>query len=148
MNENKNAVRKTVYMNEELERRCEILFGEAGAKSFSDFVSKALELYIDKLITGAHGNLLTEELSQAIRDEVRPIASRLSKSLYRYAVMLDMLCQIIAYQDTQWTPDDLELLRRFANVRVAKMRGKIDLEALLNDNRFEKEREENTEDYL
>ena len=62
--------------------------------------------------------------------------------------MLDMLCQIIAYQDTQWSPDDLELLRRFANVRVAKMRGKIDLEALLNDNRFEKEREENTEDYL
>ena len=62
--------------------------------------------------------------------------------------MLDMLCQIIAYQDTQWTPDDLELLRRFANVRVAKMRGKIDLEALLNDNRFEKEQEENTEDYL
>lgn len=148
MNENKNAVRKTVYMDEELERRCEILFGEAGAKSFSDFVSKALEFYIDKLITGAHGKLLTEELSQAIRDEVRPIASRLSKGLYRYAVMLDMLCQIIAYQDTQWTPDDLELLRRFANVRVAKMRGKIDLEALLNDNRFEKEQEENTEDYL
>ena len=148
MNKNKNAVRKTVYMDEELERRCEILFGEAGAKSFSDFVSKALELYIDKLITGAHGKLLTEELSQAIRDEVRPIASRLSKGLYRYAVVLDMLCQIIAYQDTQWTPDDLELLRRFANVRVAKMRGKIDLEALLNDNRFEKEREENTEDYL
>ena len=148
MNENKNAVRKTVYMDEELERRCEILFGEAGAKSFSDFVSKALELYIDKLITGAHGKLMTEELSQAIRDEVRPIASRLSKGLYRYAVMLDMLCQIIAYQDTQWTPDDLELLRRFANVRVAKMRGKIDLEALLNDNRFEKEQEENTEDYL
>ena len=86
MNENKNAVRKTVYMDEELERRCEILFGEAGAKSFSDFVSKALEFYIDKLITGAHGKLLTEELSQAIRDEVRPIASRLSKSLYRYAV--------------------------------------------------------------
>lgn len=148
MNENKNAVRKTVYMDEELEKRCEILFGEAGAKSFSDFVSKALEFYIDKLITGAHGNLLTEELSQAIRDEVRPIASRLSKGLYRYAVMLDMLCQIIAYQDTEWTPDDLELLRRFANVRVAKMRGKIDLEALLNDNGFRNEREENTEDYL
>lgn len=148
MNENKNAVRKTVYMDEELERRCEILFGEAGAKSFSDFVSKALEFYIDNLITGAHGNLLTEELSQAIRDEVRPIASRLSKGLYRYAVMLDMLCQIIAYQDTHWTPDDLELLRRFANVRVAKMRGKIDLEALLNDNGFRNEREENTEDYL
>lgn len=148
MNENKNAVRKTVYMDEELERRCEILFGEAGAKSFSDFVSKALEFYIDNLITGAHGKLLTEELSQAIRDEVRPIASRLSKGLYRYAVMLDMLCQIIAYQDTHWTPDDLELLRRFANVRVAKMRGKIDLEALLNDNGFRNEREENTEDYL
>lgn len=148
MNENKNAVRKTVYMDEELARRCEILFGEAGAKSFSDFVSKALELYIDKLITGAHGRLLTEELSQAIRNEVRPIASRLSKGLYRYAVMLDMLCQIIAYQDTAWTPDEIELLRRFANVRVAKTRGKIDLQSLLNDNWFDNEKENDTEDNL
>lgn len=133
MNENKNAIRKTIYIDEELVKRCELLFEQADAKSFSEFACKALELYIDKLITGAHGQMLTNELIQAIRDEVRPIASRLSKGLYRYAIELDMLCQIIAYQDTAWNTDEIELVRRFAQVRIAKMRGNIDINSLIHD---------------
>ena len=35
MNETNNAVRKTVYLDEELTIRCEILFGEAVVSSFS-----------------------------------------------------------------------------------------------------------------
>lgn len=50
MNETNNAVRKTVYLDEELTKRCEILFGEADVSSFSQFVTKALETYIDRLI--------------------------------------------------------------------------------------------------
>ena len=48
MNETNNAVRKTVYLDEELTKRCEILFGEADVSSFSQFVTKALETYIDR----------------------------------------------------------------------------------------------------
>lgn len=146
MNENKNAIRKTIYIDEKLVKRCEILFGQADAKSFSEFACKALELYIDRLITSAHGQLLTNELIQAIRDEVRPIASRLSKGLYRYAVELDMLCQIIAYLGSEWDVDDLELLRKFANARVAKSRGNIDLKSLLSDDWFGSKYEYHTED--
>ena len=123
MNETNNAVRKTVYLDEELTKRCEILFGEADVSSFSQFVTKALETYIDRLICENHSPFITEELVKAIQDEVRPIASRMSKGLYRYAVILDMLCQIIAYQDTEWS-----------NVRMAKTRGNINLKELLDDN--------------
>lgn len=70
----------------------------------------------------------------SIQDEVRPIASRISKGLYRYAVICDMLCQIIAYQDTEWLPDELEFIRKQANVRMAKTCGNIDLKKLLDDN--------------
>lgn len=48
MKETNNAVRKTVYLDEELTKRCEILFGEADVSSFSQFVTKALETYIDR----------------------------------------------------------------------------------------------------
>ena len=44
-----------------------------------------------------------------------------------------MLCQIIAYKDTDWSSDDLEFLRVQANVRTAKNRGNIDLKTLLSD---------------
>lgn len=144
MNETNNAVRKTVYLDEELTKRCEILFGEADVSSFSQFVTKALETYIDRLISENHSPFITDELSKAIQDEVRPIASRLSKGLYRYAVILDMLCQIIAYQDTEWSEYELEYVRRQANARVAKMRGCIDLKKLLDDNWHDKN---NTEDF-
>lgn len=66
MNETNNAVRKTVYLDEELTKRCEILFGEADVSSFSQFVTKALETYIDRLICENHSPFLTEELSKAI----------------------------------------------------------------------------------
>lgn len=138
MNETNNAIRKTVYLDEELTKRCEILFGEADVSSFSQFVIKALETYIDRLICENHSPFLTEELSKAIQDEVRSIASRMSKGLYRYAVILDMLCQIIAYQDTEWSPHELDFIRKQANSRMAKTRGNIDLKELLDGNSHDK----------
>ena len=133
MEELKNPVRTTVYLDEEILRRCHILFGEAKVDSFSSFVRKALDCYIDYLITDQPHSFISEELAKAIRDEVRPIASRLSKGLYRYAILIDMLCQIIAYQDTEWSEEQLEYVRKFANARVAKSRGTIDLKTLLDD---------------
>ena len=133
MEELKNPVRTTVYLDEEILRRCHILFGEAKVVSFSSFVRKALDCYIDYLVTDQPHSFISEELAKTIRDEVRPIASRLSKGLYRYAVLIDMLCQIIAYQDTEWSAEQLEYVRKFANARVAKSRGTIDLKTLLDD---------------
>ena len=101
--------------------------------SFSSFVRKALDCYVDYLITDQPHSFISEELAKTIRDEVRPIASRLSKGLYRYAILIDMLCQIIAYQDTEWSEEQLEYVRKFANARVAKSRGTIDLKTLLDD---------------
>lgn len=129
----KKPVRTTVYLDEETLLRCKILFGEAKVDSVSAFIRKALDCYIDYLITDKPHPFISEELIKAIRDEVRPIASRLSKGLYRYAVVLDMLCQIIAYQDTPWSEQELEIARKFANKRIAKSRGAIDIKALLDD---------------
>ena len=133
MEELKNPVRTTVYLDEEILRRCHILFGEAKVDSFSSFVRKALDCYIDYLITDQPHSFISEELAKTIRDEVRPIASRLSKGLYRYAILIDMLCQIIAYQDTEWSAEQLEYVRKYANARVAKSKGVIDLKTLLDD---------------
>lgn len=133
MEEIKNPVRTTVYLDEEILRRCHILFGEAKVDSFSSFVRKALDCYIDYLVTDQPHSFISEELEKTIHDEVRPIVSRLSKGLYRYAVLIDMLCQIIAYQDTEWSAEQLEYARKFANARVAKSKGVIDLKTLLDD---------------
>lgn len=43
MNETNNAVRKTVYLDEELTKRCEILFGEADDLPFLSSLQKHLK---------------------------------------------------------------------------------------------------------
>ena len=131
--EHKNTLRTSIYTDEEALTRCRVLFGEAGVTSFSQFVKKAIDCYIERLVAENHSAFLAKEIRQAVRNELRPITARLSKGLYRYAVLLDMLCQIIAYKDTDWSSDDLEFLRVQANVRTAKNRGNIDLKTLLSD---------------
>ena len=105
--EHKNTLRTSIYTDEETLTRCRVLFGEAGVTSFSQFVKKAIDCYIERLVAENHSAFLAKEIRQAVRNELRPITARLSKGLYRYAVLLDMLCQIIAYKDTDWNSDDL-----------------------------------------
>ena len=89
----KNTVRKTVSLDQELVDQCGMLFASAGADNFSQYVSMALEKYNDILISETQSSLLTNEMRGAIRKELGPITSRLSRGLYRYGVLIDMLCQ-------------------------------------------------------
>ena len=103
-------------------------------ENYSQFVRKATEAYIDRLILGSHGPELSEAIRKAVADEVQPIATRLSKALYRYAVELDMLTQIIAYAEIPY--DAMDEIRREANQRVARMRGRIDVKELLQEEHY------------
>ena len=54
--------------------------------------------------------------------------------MYRYIIELDVLSQILAdltEGDSRYT---LDAMHEFANRRIAKMRGRIDLQELLNEN--------------
>ena len=110
-----------------------ILKSEAGVDSFSQFASNALNMYIDYLLGKRLHPVIGKEVQKAVRKEVTPIASRLSKGLYRYAVLIDMLCQILAYLNFTGGDQIMEVFRKNANIRIAKMRGHIDLQSILDD---------------
>lgn len=129
MKENYEAIRKTVYISDELVKRAEILYGEAEVNSFSGFVSKAIDAYISKLVADKYGSALGEEIRKAIRNELGVINSRLSKGLYRYAIEIDILAQLLA-DACEYTPEEFRRIRVEANKQIAKMRGSIDLNAI------------------
>lgn len=138
---NKTSIRKTIYIDEDTVKRCGILFGEADVDSFSQFVTKALNTYIDRLITENHSVFLTDEMKKTLQDEIRPIASRLSKGLYRYAIEIDMLSQILAYS-SNLSSEIIDEIRKRAKRHVTVMRGKIDIQQLLNDDWIDNEVDE------
>ncbi len=132
MEEKKTEIRKNICMDEGLLRRCEILYGLAGVENFSAFARQALDFYIDQLVADNHGVKLTEAIKKAVHEEVYPVESRVSKALYRYAVVLEVLLYIIA-ETYEFTQEELESMHKVANRRVAQMKGKLDLAQLLED---------------
>lgn len=133
MENKESGLRKTVLLDRELVSRCETMYGGANVTSFTQFVKQALELYIDYLISGNHGTLLSKGIQDMIHSELSVINHRLSKSLYRYAIELDMLCQMLAYVVEEDPTYYLEEIRKEANGRVARMRGKVCLEEITED---------------
>ena len=133
MKEQREIIRKTISLDKELISTCEVLYGEAGVDNFTQFAASALQMYTEFLLSQKQRPLLAKELRKAIKDEVRPIASRLSKGLYRYAILLDMMCQIAACLNFSGDTSILEKFRKNANVRVAKMRGQIDIKSIIDD---------------
>ena len=133
MEEKQTGVRKTVLLDEDLVQQCEQLYGAAGVKNFSQFVKQALTQYTQILVMENYQDLLAKEVQKGIAKELEPIKTRLSKSLYRYAVELDMLCQILGYYIGDYSEVNMEYIRRAANVRVAKTRGFVDVGKLLKE---------------
>lgn len=133
MKEKREVIRKTISLDKELISTCEVLYDEAGVDSFTQFAANALQMYTDSLLSQKQRPLLAKEIRKALKDEVRPIASRLSKGLYRYAILLDMMCQIAACLSFSGDTSILEKFRKNANIRVAKMRGHIDIKSIIDD---------------
>ena len=139
--EAKEGIRKTIYIDETLVKRAELLGGLAGVNSFSAFVSKALEQYISQLVLNKHSAALSEEIGKAIAYALNPINIRLSKSLYRYAVQLDMLSQFVGYQnDFNWR--EIEAVRKEAQENTARMRGQVDVGKIIGEMSTENEEDE------
>lgn len=126
------GIRKTIYIDENLFKRSEIMYSMAEVNSFSAFVAKAVENYIAQLVVKNHVSLFTEEITKAIDNALAPIDRRLSKGLYRYAIELDMLSQFIGYQH-DFSYEEIAYIRKEANLRVAQMRGKIDVGELIGE---------------
>ena len=130
--ETKEGIRKTIYIDETLVKRAEMFEELAEVSSFSAFVSKALEQYISQLVLNKHSAALSEEIEKAITYALNPINIRLSKSLYRYAVQLDMLSQFVGYQN-DFTWGEIEAVRKEAQLNTARMRGQIDVGKLVGE---------------
>jgi hypothetical protein len=129
----KNTVRKTVSLDQGLVDQCGMLFASAGADNFSEYVTMALKKYNDILISQTQSSLLTNEMRGAIRKELGPITSRLSKGLYRYGVLIDMLCQMLSYMQFAGGDEIMNQFHRRANARMGRTRGHIDLQGILDD---------------
>jgi hypothetical protein len=125
----KEKQRVSIYLDSELVRRADAMRESAGCSSRNEFVAAALENYIADLTVDKRGDILCEKLAGAIEKAVDYEAVKISKGLFRYAVELDVIMQMLA---ACWDvdPKQLEKFRREAVNNVRRTRGKVRLDEL------------------
>jgi len=123
--------RISIYLDSDLVRRADAYQGQADCRSRNEFVAAAMESYIAGLQGQAMEDALVKKLAGAIEKAVDFEAVKISKGLFRYAVELNVIMQMMA-QSLGFSPDELREFRREAVNNVRRTRGKVRLDDLFH----------------
>jgi hypothetical protein len=127
--DSKNKRRVSVYLDRDLVFRADKMQELQGYKSRNEFFAAVLEDYFAEEELRQNGDALCRKLAGAIEKAVDFEAVKISKGLFRYAVELDVIMQMLALC---WEVDPklLEKIRREAVNNVRRTRGKVRLDDL------------------
>ncbi len=106
------------------------------SRSRSEFIAAAIQKYVSELELGKQKNIIARELAGEIAKGSEAGVTKISKGLFRYAVEVEMLIELLADM-LNVTPQQLEIIRKNAINNCRRTRGKINLDDLISRNRRE-----------
>lgn len=117
----------TIRMDDEIKQEIQERMDDAHVRSLNAFVLKAIEFYLGYLRQGKNLNYISPILASSIKGEMKNIEHNLSEIVFKMAVQLSMLTQIVA-DEKEFYPDYLEELQKWCAEKVASTNGIITLE--------------------
>ena len=127
--DSENMQRISLYLDRGLVKRADRFMKEQGFSSRNKLVTQALEsLMADSDLQD--NDLLGEKLAGAVMKLSEDNAKAISKGLFRYAVQLEMVMRVLA-ELSEYTPEQVEEMRREAINNVRRTRGKVSFEDIL-----------------
>ena len=120
----------TIRMDDEIKQEIQERMDDAHVRSLNAFVLKAIEFYLGYLRQGKNLNYISPILASSIKGEMKNIEHNLSEIIFKMAVQLSMLTQIVA-DEKEFYPDYLEELQKWCAEKVASTNGIITLEDTL-----------------
>lgn len=126
-NKNNNKYKFTVRMEPELKQEIEKFLAESHAKSLNAFIIKAVEFYLGYLRQGKNLDFVSPILSSAIKAETRTMERKLSEMMFKIAVQLSMVNQLMI-DEKEFYPEYLDELEKWCAEKVASVNGIIALE--------------------
>ncbi len=124
-----------ISLDEETLRLCDKYAAE-NSKSRSEFIAAAIQNYVSDLEIGKQKNIITQELAGEIVKGSEAGVSKISKGLFRYAVVVEMIIMILS-ERANIPPDIMDEYRKEAIRNVRRTRGKINLDNLISRNNRE-----------
>lgn len=120
--------RISIYMDRELVKQADRYQEEAGCCSRNDFVAAAVRYYIATLKLQMNDEIFCERLASAISNATEKQTIQISKGLFRYAVELEVIMQMMA-KSNNFSAKALQEYRREAVNNVRRTRGKVRLDS-------------------
>ena len=127
--DSENMQRISLYLDRGLVNRADRFAKENGFSSRNELFTRAVEsLMADNALQD--NGILGDKLAEAVLRLSEDNAKAISKGLFRYAVQLEMVMRVLA-ELSEYTPKQVEEMRREAINNVRRTRGKVSLEDIL-----------------
>ena len=121
--------RISLYLDRGLVKRADRFVKEQGFSSRNELFARAVEsLMADSDLQD--NDILGDKLAEAVLRLSEDNAKAISKGLFRYAVQLEMVMRVLA-ELSEYTPEQVQEMRREAINNVRRTRGKVSLEDIL-----------------
>ena len=117
----------TIRMDGKTEKEIREKMHEAHVRSLNAFIIKAIEFYLGYLRQGKNLNYISPILASSIKSEMKNSEQNMSEMIFKMAVQITMLTQVVA-DDHEFRSEYLEELYRWSAEKVASTNGIISLE--------------------
>ncbi len=127
MGENKSAKNRLTFRpSDETRQRIEQWYRADNCSSLNDFIEKAVNDYIDRLVINGDNRVLPTAITSAIDGRLGLLEKNLSSLSFNHAVELDMIVSIVA-EAFNFSREDLKRLRAQSVKNVKATNGCISL---------------------
>ncbi len=123
----KTSKRISVYMDNDLLRKCDITISKKEISSRSEFISKALESYLAYININDNSSVLTPALESVITAKILDTEERISRVIFKQSVELAMLMNVIAATN-HIDINELNELRNYCEEIVKKSCGRYNFD--------------------
>lgn len=121
--------RISLYLDKETVKKMDSAIQKYGYRSRNDFVSSAVDNLIADKLLGENDTVISDKLSRAIAEISEKQTLQIAKSMFRYAVEMELIMRMFS-EALDFTPAELEELRKEAVRNVRRTRGKVRLDDL------------------
>ena len=124
-----NKQRISLYLDKEEVERMDSAVKKYGYRSRNDFVSFAVDNLIADKLLDENDTVISEKLSRSIAEMSEKQTLQIAKSMFRYAVEMELIMRMFS-EITDFTPSEIEDMRKDAIRNVRRTRGKVRLDDL------------------
>ena len=121
--------RISLYLDKETVIKMDEAIKKYDYRSRNDFVSFAVDNLIADKLLDENDTVISEKLSRSIAEMSEKQTLQIAKSMFRYAVEMELIMRMFS-EITDFTPSEIEEMRKEAIRNVRRTRGNVRLDDL------------------